>query len=87
MAITKRLFVSAGGFPEFVAEDVRFSRIIRDYNPRVAFRPTMVVTYSTRRFAKKGFFSTLFFWIMSVWKETPESTYREDYQSPPDSDR
>jgi glycosyltransferase involved in cell wall biosynthesis len=79
MAITKQLFLRAGGFPEFVGEDVRLSKQIRGYKPSVAFDPTMIITYSTRRFEKKGFFETLLLWIKSVWKETPESTYREDF--------
>jgi glycosyltransferase involved in cell wall biosynthesis len=79
MAIKKHLFHRAGGFPEFVSEDVRLSKQIRRYKPSVAFDPTMVITYSTRRFEKNGFFETLLLWIRSVWEETPESGYREDF--------
>jgi glycosyltransferase involved in cell wall biosynthesis len=79
MAMTKRLFLLAGGFPEFVAEDVRLSKLMRRYRPSVAFDPTMIIRYSSRRFVKKGFWATLFLWIRSVWEETPESTYREDF--------
>jgi len=39
MAITKRLFLRAGGFPEFVAEDVKLSKLMRRYKPSVAFNP------------------------------------------------
>jgi glycosyltransferase involved in cell wall biosynthesis len=80
MAITRRLFFRAGGFPEFVAEDVRLSKLIRVYKPSVTFNPTMIIAYSARRFEKKGFLPTLLLWIKSVWEETPESTYHEDFE-------
>jgi glycosyltransferase involved in cell wall biosynthesis len=79
MAIRRRLFHKVGGFPEFVSEDVRLSKQMRIYRPSVAFDPTMVITYSTRRFEKNGFFETLLLWIKSVREETPESDYREEF--------
>ncbi len=79
MAITRRLFFRSGGFPEFVGEDVKLSKAMRVHKPSVAFDPTMIIVYSTRRFEKNGFFETLYLWAKSVWEETPESTYREDF--------
>ena len=79
MAIKREVFDSAGGFPGCVAEDIWFSKKLREQKLKAGFCPKMKIYYEHRRFEKKGFFATLGEWINASVKEKPEAGYKENF--------
>jgi glycosyltransferase involved in cell wall biosynthesis len=79
MVIRRNLFMSAGGFPCYVGEDVKLARILAARKERASFCFGMKVSYSARRFRKQGFLRTMKVWISSVFTDISEQDYRIDY--------
>jgi len=79
MVIRRDLFLSVGGFPCYVGEDVKLARILAARKERASFCLGMKVSYSSRRFRKQGFLRTMKVWISSVFLDISEHNYRLDY--------
>jgi glycosyltransferase involved in cell wall biosynthesis len=79
MVIRRDLFMSVGGFPCYVGEDVKLARILAARKERASFCFGMKVSYSARRFRKQGFLRTMKVWISSVFSDISEHDYRIDY--------
>ena len=85
LLIRRSTLNAAGGFPRFVGEDIKLSRILHRLGVRTGFSTGMAIGYSSRRLKVVGFWKTMFLWIRSVHRDIPESDYRIDYQSKQDT--
>jgi glycosyltransferase involved in cell wall biosynthesis len=81
MAIKKDLFIEAGKFPNYIAEDIKLGKNLRKFHPlKIKSDIQMRVIYSSRRFEKNGFFKTLIPWISySFFKDKDDLNYKENY--------
>jgi glycosyltransferase involved in cell wall biosynthesis len=79
LVIRRDLFDRAGGFPCYVGEDVKLARILSSQKVIPSFSLGMIVSYSSRRFRKRGFLRTLALWITSLFSDISEQDYRLDY--------
>jgi glycosyltransferase involved in cell wall biosynthesis len=81
LLIRRQTFLSAGGFPCFVGEDVKLSAILGRLGARTIFSSQMRIGYSSRRLRAVGFWNTMALWSRSVVRDIPESDYRIDYHT------
>jgi glycosyltransferase involved in cell wall biosynthesis len=79
MVIRRDLFMTVGGFPCYVGEDVKLAKILAVRKAKASFCLGMRVSYSSRRFRKQGFLRTMKLWISSVFFDISEHDYRLDY--------
>jgi glycosyltransferase involved in cell wall biosynthesis len=80
LLIRRDVFQKAGGFPCYVAEDIKLSAILTRNKVNVGWCGGMRINYSSRRFRSVGFLNTIFLWIKSVLQNIPESDYGIDYR-------
>ncbi|MBU0975850.1 MAG: glycosyltransferase family A protein [Patescibacteria group bacterium] len=78
LLIQKDAMVKIGGFPDVVHEDIFLMRKFSKYfNNRDQIRLgfDQVITYSPRRFEKRGYLRTLLYWIKNMIKPDNPSDY------------
>jgi len=80
LAIRKSLFNKVGGFPNYISEDTRFSKKLHKLKKiKLRLNLTMLIHYSSRRFDKFGYFTTIFQWFKGLLKELDSKEYTKNF--------
>jgi len=79
LLLTRESFEKTGGFPPFVAEDLKLSRRFTEQRLRTSFSSEMKISYSARRFRRRGFLPTMRLWLRSALTDLPDSSYAITY--------